>query len=157
MNEKGKFPSQPSQNPKGVHEVETQEGKSSKLRKVKAVITLRSGKEVDQPLPKVRQDEETMSKKTLVKESNNQEEKSGKKSASRSSIEEEPRIVIKEDMMKKHMPPPFPQALHGKKEINNSSEILEVLRQVKVNIPDATHGSLDLKAYQQNLYLKYYY
>ncbi|KAL6330648.1 hypothetical protein AAG906_003259 [Vitis piasezkii] len=33
------------------------------------------------------------------------------------------------------MPPPFPQALHGKKEIKNSSEILEVLRQVKVNIP----------------------
>ncbi|RVW83063.1 hypothetical protein CK203_040716 [Vitis vinifera] len=102
---------------------------------VKAVITLRSGKEVDQPLPKVKQDEELMSKKTLVKESNNQEEKSGKKSASKSSIEEEPRIVIKEDMMKKHMLPPFPQALHGKKEIKNSSEILEVLRQVKVNIP----------------------
>ncbi|RVW68543.1 hypothetical protein CK203_063686 [Vitis vinifera] len=105
------------------------------LREVKVVITLRSGKEVDQPLPKVRQDEELLSKKTLVKESNNQEEKSGKKSASKSSIEEEPRIVIKEDMMKKHMPPPFPQALHGKKEIKNSSEILEVLRQVKVNIP----------------------
>ncbi|RVW73644.1 hypothetical protein CK203_057035 [Vitis vinifera] len=50
VNEKGKFPSQPSQNPKGVHEVETQEGESSKLREVKAVITLRSGKEVDQPL-----------------------------------------------------------------------------------------------------------
>ncbi|RVW36215.1 Gag-Pol polyprotein [Vitis vinifera] len=109
VNEKGKFPSQPSQNPKGVHEVETQDGESSNLREVKAVITLRSGKEVDQPLPK-----------------------SGKKSASKSSIEEEPRIVIKEDMMKKHMPPPFPQALHGKKEIKNSSEILEVLRQVKV-------------------------
>ncbi|KAL6348620.1 hypothetical protein AAG906_016142 [Vitis piasezkii] len=123
VNEKGKFPSQPSQNPKGVHEVETQEGESS------------NGKEVDQPLLKVKQDEELMSKKTLVKESNNQEEKSGKKSASKSSIEEEPRIVIKEDMMKKHMPPPFPQALHGKKEIKNSSEILEVLRQVKVNIP----------------------
>ncbi|RVW67569.1 Pro-Pol polyprotein [Vitis vinifera] len=53
VNEKGKFPSQPSQNPKGVHEVETQDGESSKLRKVKVVITLRSGKEVDQPLPKV--------------------------------------------------------------------------------------------------------
>ncbi|RVW28488.1 hypothetical protein CK203_113670 [Vitis vinifera] len=105
------------------------------LREVKAVITLRSGKEVDQPLPKVSQDEELMSKRTLVKESNNQEEKSGKKSASKSNIEEEPRIVIKEDIMKKHMPPPFPQALHGKKEIKNSSEILEVLRQVKVNIP----------------------
>ncbi|RVW73645.1 Retrovirus-related Pol polyprotein from transposon 17.6 [Vitis vinifera] len=33
------------------------------------------------------------------------------------------------------MPPPFPHALHGKKEIKNSSEILEVLRQVNVNIP----------------------
>ncbi|KAL6347700.1 hypothetical protein AAG906_026229 [Vitis piasezkii] len=107
VNEKGKFPSQPSQNPKGVHEVETQDGESSKLREVKAMITLRSGKEVDQPLPKVRQDEELMSRRTLVKESNNQEEKSGKKNASNSSIEEEPRIMIKEDMMKKHMPPLF--------------------------------------------------
>ncbi|RVW33564.1 hypothetical protein CK203_116151 [Vitis vinifera] len=92
---------------------------------------LEEWKEVDQPLPKVRQDEELMSKRTLVKESNNQEEKSGKKNASKSSIEEEPRIVIKEDMMKKHMPPPFPQALHGKKEIKNSSEILEDLCTVK--------------------------
>ncbi|RVW19575.1 hypothetical protein CK203_115103 [Vitis vinifera] len=107
VNEKGKFPSQPSQNPKGVHEVETQDGESSKLREVKAVITLKSGKEVDQPLPKVRQDEELMSRRTMVKESNNQEENSGKKNASNSSIEEEPRIVMKEDMMKKHMPPPF--------------------------------------------------
>ncbi|RVW66569.1 hypothetical protein CK203_064612 [Vitis vinifera] len=81
---------------KGVHEVETQDGGH----------------------------EELMSKRPLIKEAN-QEEQSGKKSASKSSIEEEPRIVIKEDMMKKHMPPPFPQALHGKKEIKNSSEILE--------------------------------
>ena len=133
--EKGKFPSQPSQNPKGVHEVEIQDGESPNLREVKVVITLRSGKEVDQPLPKVGHDEELISKRPLIKEGNNQEEQSGKKSASKSSIEEEPRILIKEDMMKKHMPPPFPQALHGKKEIKNSSEILEVLRQVKVNIP----------------------
>ncbi|KAL6325910.1 hypothetical protein AAG906_038401 [Vitis piasezkii] len=130
-----KVPSQPNQNPKGVHEVETQDGESSNLREVKAVITLRSGKKVDQPLPNVGPDEELRSKGPLIKEGKNQEEQSGKKSASKSSIEEEPRIVIKEDMMKKHMPPPFPQALHGKKEIKNSSEILEVLRQVKVNIP----------------------
>ena len=66
--EKGKFPSQPSQNPKGVHEVETQDGESSNLREVKAVITLRSGKEVDQPLPNVGPDEELRSKKPLTKE-----------------------------------------------------------------------------------------
>ncbi|KAL6321924.1 hypothetical protein AAG906_035826 [Vitis piasezkii] len=38
-------------------------------------------------------------------------------------------------MLKKHTSPPFPQALHGKKGIRNALEILEVLRQVKVNIP----------------------
>ena len=44
-------------------------------------------------------------------------------------------IVIKEDSMKKSMPPPFPQALKGKIKASNHTEILEVLRQVKVNIP----------------------
>ncbi|RVW39710.1 Retrovirus-related Pol polyprotein from transposon 17.6 [Vitis vinifera] len=92
--EKGKFPSQPSQNPKGVHEVETQDGESSNLREVKDVITLRSGKEVDQPLPNVGPDEEIRSKGPLIKEGKNQEEQSGKKSASKSSIEEEPRIDL---------------------------------------------------------------
>ncbi|RVW82060.1 hypothetical protein CK203_049091 [Vitis vinifera] len=101
---KGKFPSQPSQNPRVFMKLKPRGG-VFKVREVKAVITLRSG---------------------LINPC---------LSASKSSIEEEPRIVIKEDMMKKHMPPPFPQALHGKKEIKNSSEILEVLRQVKVNIP----------------------
>ena len=42
--------------------------------------------------------------------------------------------INQEEVIKKHMPPPFPQALHGKRGINNASEILEVLRQVKVNI-----------------------
>ena len=49
--------------------------------------------------------------------------------------EEHERIVIKEDMMKKSMPLPFPQALRGKKKVNKQTKILEVLRQVKVNIP----------------------
>ena len=54
MQEKGKFPSQPHQNPKGVHEVEAQERESSKVKEVKAIITLRSGKEVVQPPPKLK-------------------------------------------------------------------------------------------------------
>ena len=49
--------------------------------------------------------------------------------------EKQEKTINQEEMIKKHMPPPFPQALHGKKEINNASEIFEVLRQVKVNIP----------------------
>ena len=45
------------------------------------------------------------------------------------------RVIISEDPVKKIMPPPFPQALRGKKKIPYQAEIWEVLRQVKVNIP----------------------
>ncbi|KAL6324780.1 hypothetical protein AAG906_018307 [Vitis piasezkii] len=63
VQEKGKFPSQPHQNPKGIHEVEAQEGESSKVREVKVVITLRSGQEVDQPTSKPKHDEESVTEK----------------------------------------------------------------------------------------------
>ena len=81
------------------------------MDEVKVVITLRSGKKVEQPLPK-QLDE--------AKEGQDEEPK---------------RIVIKEDMMKKSIPPPFPQELRGKKGVNNPTKIFEVLRQVKVFIP----------------------
>ena len=67
VQEKGKVPSQPHQNPKGIHEVEAQEGEYSKVREVKAVITLRSGKEVDQPTSKPKHDEESVAKKKRVR------------------------------------------------------------------------------------------
>ena len=44
-------------------------------------------------------------------------------------------IFIKEYSLKKSMPPPFPQALKGKKKASKQVGILEVPRQVKVNIP----------------------
>ena len=81
------------------------------MDEVKAIITLRSGKEIEQPVPMT--GEETEKKKEVKPE----------------------RIVIREDSMKKNMPPPFPQALKGKKKITNQAEIWKVLRQVKVNIP----------------------
>ena len=43
--------------------------------------------------------------------------------------------MIKEDAVKKSTPLPFPQELTGKKKAINQAEILEVLRQVKDNIP----------------------
>ena len=78
---------------------------------MKAIITLRSGKEVDQPMPKP------------VEETRKGEE-----------LEPE-HIFLKEDSMKHCMPPPFPQALRSKKKASQQAGILEVLRQVKVNIP----------------------
>ena len=81
------------------------------MDEVKAIITLRSGKQVDQPvsIPV----EETKEEKEVEPED----------------------IIIKEDSTKKSMPPLFPQALKGKKKASNQTEILEVLRQVKINIP----------------------
>ena len=109
VQERGRFPSQTLPNPKGVHEVGS--SSNSGMDEVKAIITLRSGKEVDQPMPKP------------VEET-------------RKEVEMEPEhIFLKEDSMKHCIPPPFPQALRGHKKASQQAGILEVLRQVKVNIP----------------------
>ena len=107
--ERGRFQSQTLPNPKGIHEVSS--SSNSRLDEVKAMITLRSGKEVDQPMPKP------------VEETRKGEE-----------LEPE-HIFLKEDSMKHDIPPPFPQALRSKKKASQQVGILEVLRQVKVNIP----------------------
>ena len=74
------------------------------MDEVKAVITLRSGKEIEQPVFKP------------VEKANQEKEM------------ESDQIIIIEDSMKKSMPPPFPQALKGKKKASKQVEILEVLR-----------------------------
>ena len=119
VQEKGSFPSQPHQNPKGIHEVEAHVGESSQVRDVKAMITLRSGKEVELPTPKPH-DETESEKETEKREKikGNKKENSGRKEDHDSIVKEDPeKIVINGDVMKKHMSPPFPQALHEKKGI----------------------------------------
>ena len=53
VQEKGKFPSQTQQNPRGVHEVTSTSEPTPKIDEVKAVITLRSGKKIENPVPKL--------------------------------------------------------------------------------------------------------
>ena len=50
--EKGKFPSQTQPNPKGVHELSSTSGPNPIIDEVKAVVTLRSGREVKPSAPK---------------------------------------------------------------------------------------------------------
>ena len=109
VQERGRFPSQTLPNPKGIHEVGS--SSNSGMDEVKSIITLRSGREIEQPVP--------ITAKETCKEKEAEPE----------------RVIISEDLVKKTMPPPFPQALRGKKKILNQAEIWEVLRQVKVNIP----------------------
>ena len=72
-----------------------------RIDEVKAVITLISGKEVKQPVPKPAE------KGQEAKEAELKEE------------------VIKENAVKKSTPPHFPQALKTKKKVINQAEILE--------------------------------
>ncbi|WJZ95342.1 hypothetical protein VitviT2T_014118 [Vitis vinifera] len=127
VQEKGRFPSQPHQNPKGIHEVETHEGESSQVRDVKALITLRSGKKVEPPTLKPyveeKKDEETKKGEEMKgKKKDISEMKEDHGSTVNANPEKE---LIKEELMKKRTSPPFPQALHEKKGIRNASEIHE--------------------------------
>ncbi|RVW75137.1 hypothetical protein CK203_053924 [Vitis vinifera] len=89
VNEKGKFPLNQAKILRVFMKLKPKRG-IFKVEGGQSCDHLRSGKEVDQPLPKVRQDEELCQRKPCFT---------------------------------------------WKEEIKNSSEILEVLRQVKVNIP----------------------
>ena len=83
---------------------------NSRMNEVKAIIILRSGKELTQPAPKAIDPG--------------------------LALETEPeKVVIKQTVEKNKASPPFPQALKAKKKAINQAEMLEVLRQVKVNIP----------------------
>ena len=95
VQERGRFPAQTLSNPKGVHEVGS--SNNSGMDEVKAIITLWSGKEVEQLVPMTA--EETCKEKEAEPE----------------------RVIISEDQVKKIMPPPFPQALRGKKKIPNQA------------------------------------
>ena len=81
VQEQGKFPSQTQPNPREVHELSFSTEPAPRMDEVKVVITLRSGKQVDQPVP--------------IPFKETKEEK-----------EVEPKhIIIKEDSMKKNMLP----------------------------------------------------
>ena len=111
MQEKGKFPYQTQPNPRGLQEVSSSNDPNSRMNEVKAIITLRSGRELTQPAPKA------IDPRQEAIETEQEEE------------------VSKQTVEKNKASPPFPQALEAKKKAINQAEMLEVLRQVKVNIP----------------------
>ena len=52
VQENGKFPSQTQPNPRELHEVSSSSESNSRMDEVEVIITLRSGKELNQPTPK---------------------------------------------------------------------------------------------------------
>ena len=109
--EKERVPTQGQQYQNIVNEMGLTEDTTTRTDEVKAVVTLRSGRELKTAVP------ELVKPAPVVAEP---------------LQEEQP--VAKEEV-KIRIPPPFPQALRKKKNHVNQTEMLEVLRQVKVNIP----------------------
>ena len=109
--EKGKVSFQSQQHQRGVNEIGLTNDPNVRTDEVKAVVTLRSGKELEPAVPALVKSAPTVA-------DTSQEEQSASK--------EEVKISV---------PPPFPQVLRKKKNSVNQTEMLEVLRQVKVNIP----------------------
>ena len=93
-----------------MHEIGSASDPNARIDEVKAVVTLRSGTELRPSVP------EPAKKAPTVVEPPEEEQPAGEE-------------------VKHSVPPPFPQALQIKKNSVNQTEILEVLRQVKVNIP----------------------
>ncbi|RVW84711.1 hypothetical protein CK203_046721 [Vitis vinifera] len=109
MQKKGKFSSQPQQNPSGAYEIGETSESSTKEDEVKATITLRGGKQVDQPLPKPKEN-----KRGEQKENVKEQEKGKEVNEDDRSKEDE---IVKEEVKKKDMllAPPFPKALQLRK------------------------------------------
>ena len=96
---------------------------------MKAIITLRGGTQVDQPMPKPKEN------KGGEQEENVKEQEKGKE-VNEDDRSKEDEIVSKEVKKKnKLLSPHFPKTLQLRNVVNNATEIFEVLKQVKVNIP----------------------
>jgi hypothetical protein len=111
--EKGKFPSQPQQNPRGQYNANASSFGSQHMDQVKSVTTLRSGKVIEKP--------------TLEPCENDDE-----------SIYEGKEGVESEHCKEKTDSPPalpFPHAMTKQRKVNHNFEIFETFKQVRINIP----------------------
>ena len=124
--EKGKLPSQPIQNPQGQNSVGVSGPSEGTFKHCKAVTTLRSGKVVDKTIQTKEPTQESPSE--LIRE----DEVSDKPHVPNTNdIDDQP-----EEDKSTHIPPaPYPHRLRAPKKVNNHSEIYELFKQVKLNIP----------------------
>ena len=124
--EKGKLPSQPIQNPQSQNSVGVSGLSEGTFEHCKAVTTLRSGKVVDKTIQTKEPTQDSQSE--LVKE----DEVSDKSYVPKTNVVDG---ELEEDKAT-HVPPaPYPHKLRVPKKLDNHSEIYELFKQVKLNIP----------------------
>ena len=124
--EKGKLPSQTIQNPQGQNSVGVSGQSEGTFKHCKVVTTLRSGKVIDK----------TIQPKELMQEFQNEP-------VGDNEVSDKPHVpwtnVIDgepEQDKASYVPhAPYPHRLRAPKKVNNHSEIYELFKQVKLNIP----------------------
>ena len=124
--EKGKLPSQTIQNPQGQNSVGVSGPSDGTFEHCKAATTLRSGKIIDK----------TIHPKETIQDVQNEplgdDEVSDKPYVPRADVVD---VEIEKDKAS-HVPlAPYPHRLRAPKKVNNHSEIYELFKQVKLNIP----------------------
>jgi hypothetical protein len=119
--DKGKFLSQPVTNPKAC-----MSGNSSNQEHAHAIVTLKSGKQVDNQVAKPEVD--LVGKEGQEgKEGDNKEEKDDEPSTVTPIVKEPPRSFVPKA--------PYPNRLLAPKKGGKLKDILEVFKQVQINIP----------------------
>jgi hypothetical protein len=121
--DKGKLPSQAVNNPKAC-------GNSSNQEHVQAIVTLRSGKKVDNKVvnPEEAEEEEQKEKEEeKEEEGDNQKEADAEPSIVTQDIKDPPRALVPKA--------PYPERLQVPKNGGKLEDILEVFKQVQINIP----------------------
>jgi hypothetical protein len=121
--DKGKLPSQAMNNPKACEN-------SSNQEHVQAIVTLRSGKKVDNKVvnPEEAEEEEQKEKEEeKEEEGDNQKEADAKPSIVTQDIKDPPKALVPKA--------PYPERLQAPKNGGKLEDILEVFKQVQINIP----------------------
>jgi hypothetical protein len=116
--EKGKFPSQPQQNPEGQYNSSASGSGSQHIDQVQSVITLHSGKVIEKPiLEPCEKDHESISEgKEIVKPEHCKEQT------------DSPPVL------------PFSHAMTKQKEVNHNSEIFETFKQEEIEEEKGTEN-----------------
>jgi hypothetical protein len=123
--DKGKLPSQVVNNPKAC-------GNSSNQEHVQAIVTLRSGKRVDNKVMNPEEDdaekeEQKEEEKQKEEEGDNQKEGDAEPSTVTPVVKEPPRALVPKA--------PYPERLQVPRNGGKLEDILEVFKQVRINIP----------------------
>nr|XP_023922903.1 uncharacterized protein LOC112034322 [Quercus suber] len=130
--EKGKFPSQPIPNPKGQYAINGSSSSTHAHESIQSITILRSGKQVDNQvkMPEVKDNENTVLEKKRVHSSHDDHKE---KKGNSTSI---PIQDLSSPLDRRFVPKaPIPQNLINPQKSAQFGDILEVFKQVQINIP----------------------